>query len=110
MERLSTDLMLRSEQLFNQTVNVVVYEELHKQYFTAEASEIESYQSEEVLLSKDELNSLRYACGYVALKLLKRYENKKHLGKKGEEFETCLKNMAVAGEETNFTVYTTEWN
>ena len=65
-------------------------------------------EHQEIELSKDELNALRYACGYVALKLLKKYENKKDLGKKSEQFEMCLGNMAVTGEETNLTAYTTE--
>ena len=48
------------------------------------------------------------------MKLLKKYEKKgkkgrKKMGKKIDEFEMCLGNMAVTSEETDFTQYTSEW-
>ena len=83
---------------------------LNNIYFWVEAQEnSDRSEHQEMELSKDELNALRYACGYVAVKLLKKYEKKKDLGKKSEQFEMCLGNMAVTGEETNLTAYTTEW-
>ena len=57
----------------------------------------------EVQLSKDEMNALRYTSGYVVRKILKKYEKehvRKRMGIKAEEFEMCLGNMAVAGDET----------
>ena len=66
----------------------------------------------EVQLSKDELNALRYASGYVPMKLLKKYEKKgemERMGKKIDQFEMCLDNMAVASEETEFTQCSSEW-
>ncbi len=51
--------------------------------------------------------SQMHACGYVALKLLRKYERKS--GEKFDQFEMCLGEMAVLGEPTDFTQYTTEW-
>ena len=62
-------------------------------------------------MTKCELNALCYASGYVAMKLLKKYEkenSRKKLGSKAEQFEECLGNMAVADDETDYTQYTSE--
>ena len=64
-------------------------------------------------LSKDKLNALCYTSGYVPMKLLKRYEKKgererKKMGKKIDQFEICLGNMAVTSDETDFTQNTSE--
>lgn len=44
--------------------------------------------AEEKQFTHEELNALRYACGYVGFKLLKKYE--KRSGKKADQFEMCL--------------------
>ena len=100
-----------AESLFHQTVNLVVYEQLLKEHFAVEPP---PNGTVEVQLSKDELNALRYASGYVPRKLLKRYEKKgererKKMGKKIDQFEMCLGNMAIASDETDFTQSTSEW-
>lgn len=109
----SLRLVDMDEKLFNQTVNVVVYEQLLKQHFLADGTPKSSVDDDqEVQMSKDEINALRYASGYVPMKLLKKYEKKgkkKKLGEKAEQFEMCLGNMAVTSEETDFTQYTSEW-
>ena len=104
-------LTYKVDNLFHQTVNLVIYEQLLKEHFAVERA---PQSTVEVQLSKDELNALRYASGYVSRKLLKKYEKKgekerKKMGKKIEQFEMCLGNMAVAGEETEFTQCSSEW-
>ena len=51
-------------------------------------------------------NILRYASGFVAFKLMKRYE--KQSSDKALQFVEYLSSMAVNGQET-FQEYTTEW-
>ena len=92
------------EPLFYQTVNLLVFEELLKEHFKC-TFESRKDPREEILLSKDELNTLRYSCGYVALKILKKYEK----SNKYPDCEMCLGNMAVQGDTTDFTTYTSEW-
>ncbi len=48
------------------------------------------------MLTKDEQNALRYACGYVAYSLLRKFEKIK--GDKYCQFVTCLGQMAVPGK------------
>ena len=48
------------------------------------------------------------------MKLLKRYEKKgererKKMGKKVDQFEMCLRNIAITSDETDFTQNTSEW-
>ena len=115
-KKLYTDLsplVGKAEQLFDQTVNAVVYGQLLKEHFVASRPSRSSKSVvQELQLIKDEMNALRYASGYVARKLLKKYENehsRKKLGIKAEQFEECLCNMAVAYDETDFTKCTSEW-
>ena len=49
---------------------------------------------------------MRYACGYVPYKLLKKYEGKG--GDINTQYIQCLSNMAVQGEE-EFLGYTRKW-
>ena len=59
-------------------------------------------------LSRDEENALRYACGYVPFKLLRKYQKQSH--DKAVKFVTCLRNMAVEDqEEGSFEDYTMQW-
>ena len=54
-------------------------------------------------LTEDEENVIRYAAGYVALKLLKKYEVST------PEYIECLSTMAVAGDDSSLLEYTSEW-
>ena len=47
--------------------------------------------------------------GYVAHKLLKKYEKEHDDSGKFAQYEMCLGNMAVFGDTSDFTKYTTEW-
>lgn len=54
-------------------------------------------------LTKDEENVIRYAAGYVALELLKKYEVST------PEYVECPSTMAVAGDDSNLLEYTSKW-
>lgn len=60
-------------------------------------------------LNRDEDNALRYACGYVPFKLLKKY--KQQSNGKAMQFVTCLTKMAANDDqnEGTFEDYTIEW-
>lgn len=66
-------------------------------------------QCTEVTLTGDELNALRYACGYVGRSLLLKFEQKKTKDDKIFQFITCLGEMVVAGVGENVLVYTEYW-
>ena len=89
--------------LLEQSLYQEVFEIVAKEYF--ECSRSESITTHKVdSISPDELNVLRYACGYVGRKLLKCYE-KKH-GDVAQQYVTCLNEMAVEREGTDLLVYT----
>ena len=101
----------RPSSSLTETVNVVVYEQLLKEHGSRPLRSSESVV-QELQLTKDELNALRYTSGYVAVKLLKKYEkehSRRTFGAKAEQFEMCLGNMSIADEETDFTKCTSEW-
>ena len=58
-------------------------------------------------MSSEEENAVRYACGYVAMKLMKQFEKKD--SPKGAQFVECLSHMVISGEESSFYAYTKEW-
>ena len=58
-------------------------------------------------LTKDEENILRYACGYVGMKLYQRFL--KTLGEKAAQFVECLSNMHSDGPTSSLLDYTKEW-
>ena len=58
-------------------------------------------------LNAEEENALRYVSGYVALKLMRKYQ--KDDSEKAIQFVECLSNMAVVGDESSFYNYTKEW-
>lgn len=68
-----------------------------------------SKRSDHDQFGKDELNVLRYACGYVPHTLLKRYEKRSDC--KYANFIECLRYMAVQCDQTDHDMlqYTKEW-
>ena len=58
-------------------------------------------------LNAEEENALRYVSGYVALKLMRKYQ--KEDSEKAIQMVECLSNMAVVGDESSFNNYTKEW-
>ena len=99
---------LGKDPLLIQSVARSLFEMLLKKQFGCDTGPVTRAATVDgVEFNKDELNALHYACGYMALKLLRKYKRKR--GKKFDQFEMCLGEMAVMGEPTDFTQYTTEW-
>ena len=60
-----------------------------------------------VRMLADEENAVRYASGYVAMKLCKKLEKSK--GSKEVRFKQCLSAMANGGDDSSYYAYTLEW-
>ena len=54
-------------------------------------------EAEPVVMGSEEENAVRYASGYVAMKLMKEFM--KEDSEKAAQFVECLSNMAIEGEE-----------
>ena len=95
--------------LLEQSVYQEIFEIVIKEYFEgATSSSCRSLPKCTIdNISTDELNVIRYACGYVAHKLLKRYEKKS--GDVVQQYIICLGEMAVEGEGNDFLAYTRRW-
>ena len=61
----------------------------------------------ELKMTAEDENALRYTCGYVALKVMRRFQQQNST--KATQFVDCLSDMAVTGQESSFYEYTTEW-
>lgn len=101
--------IVEKDPLLIQSVARLIFEDLLKEYFGCSEINVPGPRTVDAgsEFTKDELNALRYACGYVAHKLLKKYEKRK--SEKSDQFEMCLGQMAVAGDSTDFTLYTSQW-
>ena len=86
-----------------------LFDDSVSKYFAALTPAAESSEVQLVTLTGDELNALRYACGYIAHTLLKKFERQKRKDDKIAQFITCLGEMAVAGEGDNLLEYTEHW-
>ena len=96
--------------LFQQSVNEKLFEILLPKT-TTNAERMASGTGEDLQtkLSPSELNVLRYACGFVPYKLLRRFEKKDHC--KYAKFVECLGDMAVDGDEDgDLIAYTRKWS
>ena len=60
-----------------------------------------------VVMGSEEENAVRYAGGYVAMKLMKQFMKKDT--ESAAECVKCLSHMAVEGNESDFYTYTREW-
>lgn len=85
-------------------MNRHVFERTLLEKFTDSMS---SSSSAKESLYADEENIIRYMSGYIAFKLLRKYQ-KVDSGKAAQYVE-CLLKMAVEGPESNFYDYTKEW-
>lgn len=61
----------------------------------------------QVTMCSEEENAVRYASGYVAIKVMRLFE--KDDSTKAAQFVDCLSHMALSGEESSFYAYTKEW-
>ena len=93
--------------LLLQSVNRRVFEQLMIEHYDSMAASSSNAVAVAPPLNAEEENALRYVSGYVALKLMRKYE--KEEGNKAMQFMECLSNMAVEGEESSFYNYTKEW-
>lgn len=90
--------------LVYQNVNQRLYEDLIRTHICSQSTITCRESSTEVKeLTLDEENIIRYAAGYVAFKLLKKYE------KSEPEFVECLSTIAVAGDDSSLLEYTCKW-
>lgn len=101
----------RSDRLLQQSVNQKLFERMISKKL-GESSQASATpvtkQAEASSVSADELNALRYACGYVPYKLLKKFE-KRGEGKYAKYVE-CLGEMAVDGDtDSDLISYTRMW-
>ena len=95
------------EPLHLQAVSREVFEHIMAE--TLKGIKRADYESEveNVKLLADEENALRYASGYIAMKLFKKV--KKLNGKKAASYRECLSHMSIGGEESSFYEYTLQW-
>ena len=90
--------------LVYKNVNKQLYEDFIKSHLYSQSTAASCTTAIEIPpLSADEENIIRYAAGYVALKLLNKYETSM------PEFVECLTSMAVAGDDSSFYEYTRKW-
>ena len=101
---------LQSDPLFIQSLYSEVFTLLVSEHFnnsqSARCSGLSS-SSRPVELTEDELNAMRYACGYVSRSLLKKYENK--AGDVYSQYVQCLSEMAFEDEGDSIFAYTRMW-
>ena len=99
------------DDLLQQSANKELFEMILQAQFSVSTSSqsCAATSSQSLELPSDELNALRYACGYVPYALLKRYE--KRSSNKYDEFIECLGEMAVHSDvgSEDFLSYTREW-
>ena len=95
------------DQLLPQSVNEELFKMLLSEQFSPQQSSETAAEIGELSMSKDELNALRYAGGYVPHVLLKRFE--KRVGQKYDQFVECLGELAVSSGQEDFLEYTREW-
>lgn len=108
-------MKMEEDSLFTQSVNQELFQQKLHEYLSKPGK---SAIAAEVQLTFDELNAMRYACGYIPHKLLKRYGKQK--GSRARHFVKCLKGMAmdpdevvedeaVASEESDILLFTKSW-
>ena len=107
-EKYITSLNIQPDHFLQQSANQKLFEMLLSSHlYTPQSGSSQHAQptiSSDTVFSKDELNALQYACGYVPHALLKGYEKRC-----GEKFDQCLSDMAVASEHDDYLQYTREW-
>lgn len=93
------------DQLLEQSVNQEVFEVCVHEYFTECCSSSAATLTDVRPLTADEMNVIRYVCGYVACPLLKGYEKQKVKTVVSSQFIDCLGEMAVEGEGDDVLTY-----
>ena len=108
-KELLSRLSLDDSSLLMQSLYDEIYSLLVKEYFSSQSTAVQSPSSASAAVSftDDELNAMRYACGYIPHVLLKKYEVRD--GNIFAQYVECLGNMAVEGEGDNLLAYTSKW-
>ena len=88
-------------------MNESLFEGLIKETFQGEQHPSPPDHEKALHLTKDECNILRYACGYVTMKLQTRFL--KQPGNKAAVFVECLDHMEAEGPTSSLLAYTREW-
>ena len=88
-----------------QSISRHLFNYMMVEYFRAEHSG-ESAVPTITILAEEE-NAIRYASGYVAMKLRKKFEGKN--GEKPSQFMECLTQMSNIGDDASFYDYTKKW-
>ena len=100
-------LALNDSPLLMQCVYDEIYSLLVKEYFSLQSNS-QSSASSAISFTDDELNAMRYACGYIPHVLLKKYEVRD--AGVFSQYVECLGNMAVEGSEgDDLLAYTRKW-
>ena len=94
------------EPLFMELVNETLLENLTKEIYTIPQHE-ESTPTCNMKFSKVEESIIRYACGYVGMKLYNRFV--KQPGEKAAAFVECIDHMRAGGPTSSLQEYTREW-
>ena len=95
------------EPLFVELVNESLLEKLCKNMFGTPRRESSRSETVSTYLSEDEQNIIRYACGYVGMKLYNRFV--KQPGEKAATFVECIDHMRADGPTSSLLEYTREW-
>lgn len=98
---------LAGDALLQQSLYNEVYSMLVSEYFNLHAACNTEPMAISTVLTEDELNAMRYACGYVPHALLKKYETR--CGDVYSEYVQCLGDMAIEGEGDDVLAYTRKW-
>lgn len=98
--------VIDDDPLLKQSVYTDLFALLVKNYFGSQAT-TSAAPSPTTELTSDEANALRYACGYVARSILRKYETRN--GDVYSQYVQCLGDMAVEGEGSDVLLYTRKW-
>lgn len=104
---LFSSLKLEDNSFFAQSINQELFQQRLVEFLSPAGILSKSTSYDEVEFTVDDLNILRYACGYVPYSLLKKFE--KLQGAKAGCFVDCLGTMAVVGEGSDLLSYTKLW-
>lgn len=101
----STDLA--GDALLQQSIYNEVHSMLVSEYFDLHTARNTEPMAVSTVLTEDELNAVRYSCGYIPHALLKKYETR--CEDMYSEYVQCLGDIAIEGEGDDVLTYTRKW-
>ena len=95
--------------LQQQSVNRHLFEQILVETFSSTTSQVPKPVDKRVDLTCEEDNAVKYAAGYVAIKVLKRYSKKDT--ERAARYAECLSHMTMVSseQESSFFDYALEW-